>query len=128
MSEIKFSPAQLQIMEMLWRHGPSPIRDIQERFPEKGRPAYTTVQTLMHRLEAKGAVSRVKKIGSAFIFEATVPKKDAAKRRVRDFLSAFRGSTHPLVAHFVETGKLTWQDVEEAEALLRRVKNRGKPK
>lgn len=113
---------ELQIMEALWTRGASSVREIQEAFPEKDRPAYTTVQTMVYRLEAKKAVRRVKKIGNAHIFEAVVSRTAAQRRLVDELLSFFGGRSQPVVAHLIETGRLTLEDVQEAEQLLRRTK------
>lgn len=115
----KLSKLELRIMEALWTQGPSSIREIQQAFPEKGRPAYTTVQTMVYRLEVKKAVHRAKKISNAHIFEATVSREVAQRRLIDDFLALFGGRTQPLMAHLVEAGKLTLEDIQEAENALR---------
>lgn len=115
----KLSKLELRIMEALWTQGPSSIREIQQAFPEKGRPAYTTVQTMVYRLEVKKAVHRAKKISNAHIFEATVSREVAQRRLIDDFLALFGGRTQPLMAHLVEAGKLTLEDIQEAEKALR---------
>jgi predicted transcriptional regulator len=108
-------------METLWNRGPSPIRDIQEGFPEKKRPAYTTVQTMVYRLEVKKIVRRVRKIGSAHIFEAAVSRTLAHHRLIDEFLALFGGRTQPVMAHFIESGKLTLEDVREAEKMIKKL-------
>ena len=118
----KLTKLELHIMEALWDHGASSVREIQERFPEKDRPAYTTVQTIVYRLEAKKAIKRTKKIGNAHIFEAAVTRRAAERRLIDDLLSLFGGRTQPLVAHLIEAGKLTIEDVEDARAELRKAK------
>ena len=122
----KLTRLELQIMEALWVHGPSSVREIQERFPEKDRPAYTTVQTMVYRLEAKKAIRRTKKIGNAHIFEALVSRASAQRRLIDDLLSFFGGRTQPLVAHLIESGRLTLDDVEEARVELRRLARKDK--
>jgi len=122
----KLSRLELQIMEALWVHGPSSVREIQEQFPEKDRPAYTTVQTMVYRLEAKKAIRRTKKIGNAHIFEALVSRTSAQRRLIDDLLSFFGGRTQPLVAHLIESGKLTLDDVEDARQELRRLARKDK--
>ena len=122
MSLPKLSKLELQIMDAFWTRGASAIREIQEAFPERGRPAYTTIQTTVYRLEAKKAVRRVKKIGNADIFEAAVERQAAQGRLIDDFLALFGGRTQPLVVHLVEAGKLTMDDVREAEKALRALK------
>ena len=122
----KLTRLELQIMEALWVHGASSVREIQERCPEKDRPAYTTVQTMVYRLEAKKAIRRTKKIGNAHIFEALVSRNSAQRRLIDDLLSFFGGRTQPLVAHLIESGKLTLDDVEDARQELRRLARKDK--
>jgi predicted transcriptional regulator len=110
---------ELQIMETLWTEGEASIREVQEAFPEKGRPAYTTIQTTVYRLEAKGVVRRVKKVGNFHIFAATVSRDAAQRRLVDDLLALFGGRTQPVMARLIETGKLTLADVKEAEKALK---------
>lgn len=115
----KLSKLELKIMEALWDQGPCSIREIQERFPQKSRPAYTTVQTTVSRLEAKKAVNRVKKIGGAHIYDVLVSRDAAQRRLVNDFLALFGGRAQPIMAHFVQAGKLTLDDVQRVERHLR---------
>lgn len=115
----RLSKLELRIMEALWTQGPSSIREIQQSFPEKGRPAYTTVQTMVYRLEVKKVVRRAKKISNAHIFEATLSREVAQRRLIDEFLALFGGRTQPLMAHLVEAGKLTLEDIQEAEKALR---------
>ena len=124
----KLTKLELQIMEALWDRGASSVREIQERFPDRDRPAYTTVQTMVYRLEAKKAVRRVRKIGNAHIFEALVSRSAAQRRLIDDLLGFFGGRTQPVMAHLIESGKLTLEDVKEAEQLLRKLarKDRGR--
>jgi predicted transcriptional regulator len=110
-------------MEALWTRGTSSVREIQEHFPEKDRPAYTTVQTMVYRLETKGAIRRVKKIGNAHIFEAVVSRSSAQRRLIDELLAFFGGSSQPVVAHLIESGNLTLDDVKEAELLLLKLKS-----
>lgn len=126
MARPKFTKLELQVMDALWQAGPSPVREIQERFPEKGRPAYTTVQTTVYRLEAKKAVRRVKKIGNAHIFEAVVSRADAQRRFVDDLLAFFGGRSRLVMAHLVEAGQLTLDDVKEAEQLIKAIAEKDK--
>jgi len=114
----KLTKLELQIMETLWNRASS-IREIQETFPEKHRPAYTTIQTTVYRLEAKKAVRRVKKVGNFHIFAAAVTRDAAQRRLIDELLSLFGGSTQPVMAHLIESGKLTLADVKEAEKTLR---------
>ena len=122
----KLTRLEMQIMEALWSRGTLSIREIQEAFPEKGRPAYSTVQTTVYRLEGKKALRRFKKISNAHIFEAVVSRNAAQGRLIDDLLSLFGGRTQPVMAHLVESGKLTLEDVEETEELLRRLARKDK--
>jgi BlaI family transcriptional regulator, penicillinase repressor len=119
----KLTKLELQIMEALWSRGALSIREIQEAFPETGRPAYTTVQTTVYRLESKGAVRRAKKISNAHIFEAVLSRGAAQGRLIDELLGLFGGRTQPVMAHLVESGKLTIDDIQETEKLLRSLKN-----
>jgi BlaI family transcriptional regulator, penicillinase repressor len=122
----KLTRLELAIMEALWERGASSVREVQETFPEKDRPAYTTVQTMVYRLEAKKAVRRVKKIGNAHIFEAVVSRSAAHRRLIDELLSFFGGRTQPVVAHLIESGRLTLEDVKEAEQTLRKLAKTGR--
>jgi BlaI family penicillinase repressor len=115
----RLSRLEMQIMETLWTRGESSIREVQEAFPEKTRPAYTTVQTTINRLETKGSVRRVKKVGNFHIFAAAVSRDSAQRRLVDDLLALFGGRTQPVMARLIESGKLTLADVKEAEKTLR---------
>ena len=119
MASPKLTRLELQIMDALWTHGASSVREIQERFPEKDRPAYTTVQTMVYRLEAKKALRRAKKIGNAHIFEAVISRDAAKARLVDEFLSIFGGRMQPVMAQLIEAGNLTPKDVVDAERLLK---------
>jgi len=119
---------ELRIMEALWDRGASSVRELQEALPGKDRPAYTTVQTIVYRLEAKKAIRRVKKIGNAHIFEAVTSQTAAHRRIVDELLSFFGGRSQPVVAHLIEAGKLTLEDVKEAEQTLRRLAKKENPK
>ena len=120
----RLTKLELQVMDALWTRGASSVREIQEAFPEKDRPAYTTVQTMVYRLEGKKASRRNKKIGNAHIFEAALSRNAAQRRLIDDLLSFFGGRPQPVVAHLVETGKLTLDDVQEAEQLIRKLSKR----
>ena len=123
----KLTKFELAIMDALWTLGPASVREIQQAMPEKDRPAYTTVQTMVYRLEAKKAIRRVKKIGNAHIFEAVISRGAAQRRLIDELLSFFGGRSQPVVAHLVETGKLTLDDVREAEQLLKKLaKGKGR--
>jgi len=122
----KLTKLELQIMEALWAHGASSVREIQEAFPGKGRPAYTTVQTMVYRLETKKAIRRVKKIGNAHIFDALISRRAAQRRLIDELLSLFGGRSQPIVAHLIESGTLTLDDVKEAEQTLRKLARKDK--
>jgi BlaI family transcriptional regulator, penicillinase repressor len=117
----KLSGLELRVMDALWSNGPASVREVQEAFPEDDRPAYTTVQTTMYRLERKRAIRRVKKISNAHIFEAVLSRQAAHRRIVDDLLAMFGGRTQPVMAHLIEAGKLTLDDLREAEKTLRRL-------
>lgn len=121
MAQPKLTKFELQIMDVIWARGATSIREIQESFPEDGRPAYTTVQTTVYRLEAKNAVRRAKKVGNFHIFEATVSRDSAQRRLIDDLLALFGGRTQPVMAHLIESGKLSLDDVKEAERTLRKL-------
>jgi BlaI family transcriptional regulator, penicillinase repressor len=123
----KLSKLELKIMDALWTRGSLSIREIQEYFPKSGRPAYTTVQTMVYRLEAKNAVRRVKKISNAHIFEATLSRGAAQGRLIDEFLALFGGRVQPVMAHLIEAGKLTLEDVQEAEKVLQKLKQEKRP-
>jgi len=123
----KLTKLEMRIMEALWSRGAASIREIQEAFPERGRPAYTTIQTTVYRLETKKAVRRVKKISNAHIFEAVVSREAAQRRLIDDLLGLFGGRTQPVMAHLIESGRLTLEDVQDAERTLRRLSRKEKP-
>ena len=108
-------------MDALWTRGACSIREIQETFPEKGRPAYSTVQTMVYRLEVKQAVRRVKKISNAHIFEAVISRAEAHRKLIDEFLGLFGGRTQPVMSHLIESGKLSLEEVEEAKKTLRKL-------
>jgi len=113
-----FGKLELQILAALWERGPCSVREVQEAFPTRKRPAYTTIQTIMYRLEAKNALRRVRKIGNAHIFEAAVSRDIAHRRVIDNLLGLFGGRAQPVMAHLIESGKLTRQDLKEAEAIF----------
>jgi BlaI family penicillinase repressor len=124
----KLSKLELQIMETLWTRGQASIREIQEEFPEKDRPAYTTIQTMVYRLEAKSAVRRLKKVGNFHIFEAAVSRDAAQRKLIDDLLAVFGGRSQPVMAHLIESGQFTLEDVKEAEKILRKLERKDKAK
>jgi predicted transcriptional regulator len=126
MGKPQLTQLELKIMEALWAQGRASIREIQETFPEKDRPAYTTIQTMVYRLEAKKAVRRVKKVGNFHVFEPVVSRDAAHRKLIDDLLALFGGSTQPVMAHLIESGKLTLEDVKEAEKLVRKLEKKEK--
>ena len=115
----KLTKLELQVMETFWKQPYCSIREIQESFPEKRRPAYSTVQTTVYRLEAKGVVRRVKKVGNFHVFEALVSRETAQRRLIDDLLALFGGRSQPVVAHLIESGEITLSDIKDAEKILR---------
>lgn len=115
---IKLTKFEMEIMDALWAIGSGSIREIHDQLPEKKRPAYTTVQTMIRRLEEKGAVVQTKQIGNAHIFEPAVSRDAAHRRLIDELLDLFGGSARPLMAHLAEAGKLTLEDVKELESLV----------
>lgn len=128
MATTKLTKFELRIMDALWARGTASIREIQEAFPEKDRPAYTTIQTTVYRLEGKKAVRRVKKVGNFHVFEASVSRDAVQRTLIDDLLSFFGGRTQPVMAHLIESGKLSLDDVREAEKTLRRLSKEEKPR
>lgn len=126
MKSPKLTELELKVMEALWNNGESSIREIQETFPENERPAYTTVQTTVYRMENKKVVHRVKKIGNAHIFDASISRNTAHGKLIDNFLGLFGGSAQPVMSHLIETGKLTMEDLEEAKETLRRISQKEK--
>jgi BlaI family transcriptional regulator, penicillinase repressor len=128
MGDPKLSRLELQIMDVLWTRDSVSIREIQESFPEKQRPAYTTIQTMVYRLETKKAVRRVKKVGNFHVFEAAISRDVAQRKLVDDLLALFGGRTQPVMSHLIESGKLTLSDIKEAERTLRKLVERREEK
>ena len=124
MATARLSKLEFQIMEALWTRGQASIREVQVSFLEKKRPAYTTIQTMVYRLEAKKAVRRVKKGGNFHIFEAAVSREHAQRKLIDDLLALFGGPTQPVMAHLIESGRLTLADVKEAEKTLRKLEGK----
>jgi predicted transcriptional regulator len=118
MTQLRLSRLELQIMETMWQHGRLAIREIQEHMPKGKSRAYSTVQTMVYRLEAKGAVRRIGKISNAQMFEAAVSRQSVQRRVADEFLAIF-GGARPVMAHLIETGQLTMEDLQDAERVLR---------
>lgn len=117
---VRLTRLELQIMDILWALGEASVREVQETIPEKRRPAYTTVQTILNRLEEKGAVRKTKKIGNAWILQPAINRKKTHERLIADFLELFGGSATPVVSHLLESGKVTLEDVKAIEERLGR--------
>ena len=126
MAHTKLTRLELQIMEALWNRETASIREIQEAFPEKDRPAYTTVQTTVYRLEVKKALRRIKKVGNFHIFQASISRDMVQRRLLDDLLALFGGRSQPVMAHLIESGSLSLEDVKEAEKTLRRLSKEEK--
>lgn len=125
---MRLTRLELAVMEALWLRGTASVREIQEAVPRARRPAYTTVQTIVYRLEAKGAVRRVKKVGNANVFEPLVTRAAAHTRLIDDLLGAFGGRAQPLMAHLVETGRITPADLDEARRRLEELTKAARPR
>lgn len=126
MVEARLSKLEIKIMETLWTKGEASIREMQDAFPEKKRPGYTTVQTMVYRMEAKKVVRRVRKVGNFHMFAAVITRDAAQRRLVDDLLAMFGGQSRPVVSHLIDAGKLTLDDVEFAEKTLKQLKKGGK--
>lgn len=122
MPKPRLTKLELKVLEALWDKGACSVREIQETFSQPDRPAYTTVQTVVYRLERKKALRCVKRISNANIFEAIVSREDAQRRFVDELLSVFGGRASLLMAHLIESGKLTSKDIKEAQKVLLRSK------
>ena len=126
MASSKLTKLELQIMETFWSRGPCSVREIQEAFPAKNRPAYTTVQTVVYRLERKKALRVVKRIANANIFEAAISRSDAQRGLIDELLKFFGGQGKPVMAHLIESGSLCLEDVKEAERELKKLARKDK--
>jgi BlaI family penicillinase repressor len=116
---VRLTKFELEIMEALWKLGRSSVREILEVLPERKRAAYTTIQTIIHRLEMKGAVRQIRKIGNAHIYEPVITRDAAHRKLINDLLEIFGGSAQPLMAHLAETGKLSLEDLRELETMVK---------
>ena len=126
MASSRLTKLELQIMDCFWRRGACSVREVQESFPESERPAYTTVQTVVYRLERKKALRVVKRIANANIFEAVISRNDAQKSLIVELLKFFGGQGKPVMAHLIEAGSLSLDDVKEAERELRKLARKEK--
>ena len=127
MPKPRLTKLEMQVLEALWQKGACSVREILETFPEPGRPAYTTVQTVVYRLERKKALRCVKRISNANIFEAVILRKDAQRRFVDELLAVFGGRAQLVMAHLVESGELTLEDIKEAEKALQKSSRKNQP-
>ena len=121
MSVPRLSKLELQVMEILWSRGELCVRDILDSMPPKKRPAYTTIQTIVHRLEVKQAIRRSRKIGNLHLFEPVVARNAALHRLIDEFLSLIGGRTHPVMTHLIESGRMTLDDFKEAEKAFKKL-------
>lgn len=119
MPQAKLSRLEFKIMEALWTKQECSIRDILESFPARNQPAYTTIQTTVYRMEAKGIVHRLKKVGNFHVFAPAVSREAAQRSLMDDVLALFGGRGQPVMQHLVQSGKLSLEDVKEAERMLR---------
>lgn len=126
MPKPKLTKLELQVLEALWQNGACSVREIQETFPQPNRPAYTTVQTVVYRLERKKALHCVKRISNANIFEAVISRNDAQRRFIDDLLAVFDGRAKLVMAHLVQSGELTLEDIREAEKALQKPGRKGR--
>jgi predicted transcriptional regulator len=126
LTDTKLSKLEFQIMEALWTCGELSIREIQETFPANRLPAYTTIQTTVYRMEAKKAVLRARKVGNFHVFAPAISRAEAQRGILNDLLAYFGGRSQPLMAHLIESGKLSLQDVKEAEKTLEKMARKGK--
>jgi predicted transcriptional regulator len=117
---VRLTKLELAIMNAFWRMGAASVREVQDSLPGKKRPAYTTVQTVVYRLEEKGALRKVKRIGNAYVFEPAITREAAQRRLIDDLLDLLDGSTRPLMAHLMDSGKLSLDDLREIEDRLKR--------
>lgn len=120
----RLTPFELEIMDVLWPLGEASVREVRDAIPEERRPAYTTVQTIVQRLEQKGAVRRSRKVGNALMFEPVITRKSVYRRLIDEFLDLFGGSAQPVVAHLIESGKLTLDDIKALEKSSERARTK----
>jgi predicted transcriptional regulator len=117
---VRLTRLELEIMRYVWDLGEAAVREIHETIPAAKRPAYTTIQTILTRLEEKGAVKRTRKIGNAHLYQAVTTRQGTGARLLDELLDLFGGDSEPLVAHLIDSGKLTLEDVKHAEELLKK--------
>lgn len=122
MAGIRLTKFEMQIMDTVWSRGEASIREMQEAFPAKKRPGYTTVQKMVYRMEAKKVLRRARKIGNFHVFAPTVSRESVERKLVDDLLAIFGGNSRPVIAHLIGARKLTIEDVEFAETTLKQIK------
>jgi BlaI family penicillinase repressor len=120
MATARLTKLEMQIMNVFWTRGACSVREVQDAFPGSKKPAYTTIQTTVYRLESKHVLRIVKRISNANIFEAAISREEAHGRLIDELLALFGGATKPVMAHLVKTGRLTQADIDEAEQALRK--------
>ena len=125
MPPIRLSPREKQLMEILWQRSEASIRELHAALPSRKRPAYTTVQTLIYRLEDKRAVRRIRKVGNFHIFAPSITREETDRGLLDDLLALFNGQSRPVIAHLIESGKLTREDIAYAEDTLRAFEEEG---
>ena len=128
MAKPRLTKLEMQVLEAFWQKGAVSVREVQEAFPAARRPAYTTVQTVVYRLEKKKALRCVKRVGNANVFEAIISRHEAQRSLVDEMLGLFGGRARMLMAHLIESGELTLDDIKEAEKALRQAPGRQKPR
>ena len=126
MPGVRLTKFEMQIMDVVWTRGEASIREMQDAFPAKKRPGYTTIQKMVYRMEAKQVLRRIRKLGNFHIFAPTVTRESVERKLLDDFLAFFGGKSRPVIAHLIGTGKLTLEDIEFAEATLKQIKEGGK--
>ena len=126
MQSVRLTKFEMQIMDAVWTRGEASIREMQEAFPAKKRPGYTTIQKMVYRMEAKNVLRRVRKVGNFHLFAPTVSRESVERKLIDDLLAIFGGQSRPVIAHLIGAKKLTLEDVEFAEATLRQIKEGGK--
>lgn len=122
MPSVRLTRFEMQIMDAVWTRGEASIREMQESFPAKKRPGYTTIQKMVYRMEEKKILRRVRKVGNFHVFAPTVTRESVERKLIDDLLAIFGGKSRPVMAHLIGAGKLTLEDVEFAEATLRQIK------
>lgn len=122
---VRLTKIELEIMNAFWRLGEASVREIQDTFQSRKRPAYTTIQTVVYRLEEKGALRKVKKVGNAYVFEPAVTRDTTHRRLIDDLLDLLDGSTRPLMAHLIDSGRLSLDDLKEIEDRVRGQESQG---